>query len=281
MHLKQSRIAKLLNRRANRPVSYENLPKTIWCYWDSGQASAPELVQICIESWALLNPGWTIRVLDKHNVAQFTDMSDLDNCNIPIQKYSNLLRTRLLKSHGGVWFDATLLCTKPLDHWLPLMMQTDCFFFSRPGKNRVVSNWFLAAFPNSPILSMIDDRYTAYLTKPSPYKSPDRQAPPYFNYHFVIEYMTRTQLGFRRQFGAIPRVSALPAHDLQKQLLAKETDFTGKLEHLSALPVHKLTWKQDIDCRHLRQVATQLNPGLRSLGGSMKQHEIKAVPGEG
>lgn len=265
MRLKHSRLAWILNNHPNHPANFDGLPKTIWIYWDEGVDAAPPVVQICVESWRILNQEWTIRLLDNRNVAEFVDMSDLDICDVPIQKYANLLRTRLLKSHGGVWCDATLLCTKPLDHWLPLLMQTDCFFFSAPGRNRILSNWFIASMPNGGIISEIDDFYTDYLTNPSPYNRPGHRSPPYFNYHFSIEYMVRTKLRFRKQFGAIPRISALALHELQERMIAKDAKIWDHLDHIATAPVHKLTWKHDIDCDELRRLVARLDPALGVL----------------
>lgn len=266
MSLKESRLSRLLGNQHWRPLNFNELPKKIWIYWDQGFECAPPVVQICAESWRLLNPGWTIHFVEKNNLAEFANMSDLDNCDVPIQKFANLFRTRLLKAHGGVWCDATLLCTKPLDQWLPLMMQADCFMYSSPGPGRILANWFIASTPNGSIISQIEDFYTRYLTKPSPYKR--LRSPPYFNFHYSVEYMVRTKPRFRKRFQTIPRISAYPQHHLHGRLVRQQAATQEFLDQISALPVHKLTWKDSIDHNELCKVAERLHPALAALSSA-------------
>ena len=78
--------------------------------WFQGWDSAPEIVQLCLESWKYHNPEWDIVLLDKGNIKQYVDLDKVLPKtfmeNTPAG-YSDVLRIALLKEYGGVWADAT------------------------------------------------------------------------------------------------------------------------------------------------------------------------------
>jgi hypothetical protein len=195
---------------------FRTVPHKIWIYWADGRDQAPPLVKLCIRSWEVMNPDWDVIVLDETNLANYADLSDLETADVPIQKRSNILRCRLLIAHGGVWADGTILCTASLNGWLFAAMQSNAFIFSRPAPYRIVSSWFMAAQPGSRIMTLLNETYTRYLTDPPVYKK--RHRPPYFNLHFTIEYLYRTNRAFRADFKAMPKIWATPLHSLQRDL---------------------------------------------------------------
>ena len=150
------------------------LNRTIWTYWDSGFDAAPEVVQVCLESWRERNPGWAVVALSDENLTEYVDDETLATLrslnNITIQKFSNLLRFYLMARHGGVWVDATCYCAKPLDSWILGKMRSGFFAFRLVGDNwlrnpknrwfgwfrrgdlsRIVASWFLAAEQGNPL----------------------------------------------------------------------------------------------------------------------------------
>ena len=143
------------------------LPRNIWTYWEQGMDSAPPLVRRCIESWEYWNPGWKVHVLDRKTLGQHTDLEqrvDLSREDITVQKRANLLRVALLRTHGGVWADATVMCSQPLETWLPDYASNGFFAFRNPGRDRLGSNWFLAAEPDNPLLVELEAAYVDLFT---------------------------------------------------------------------------------------------------------------------
>ncbi len=69
----------------------------------------------------------------------------------------------MLAKHGGVWADATLLCSKPLDDWLPEYYTTGFFAFRNPGKDRMLSNWFMASDPGNKLSEQLFNEYSTFL----------------------------------------------------------------------------------------------------------------------
>lgn len=213
-------------------------PKIIWCLWLQGQDQAPEIVQYCIASWRRHNPDYAFRLLDKSTLADFIDTAHIPE-ELEVSAYANLVRTRLLADHGGVWVDATLLCTRPLDHWLPPLMQAGFFCFDRPDSFRSMDNWFLATEKDGALARRLDRIITGYWT--SRVRTGRRTRPTYFWYHFLVEFHTRFDRGFRKLWQAIPKVSADGPHCLQFHMTGFDT--SGDLGCLPAVPVHKLTYK--------------------------------------
>ena len=73
------------------------------------------------KTWKIHNPEWKIILLDENNLKKY--VNDIDylydkNKNITFQAKSDIIRLSILKNNGGVWADATLLCSKPLDDWV-------------------------------------------------------------------------------------------------------------------------------------------------------------------
>jgi hypothetical protein len=134
----------------------------IWIYWHQGEGHAPPIVRMCISSWKRKNPRWHVHVLDRRSLDDYVSLSDeidLSRSDLTMQKISNLVRLYLLRQHGGVWADATLFCAEPLDNWLPQYLSNGFFAFRNPGRDRLSSNWFIAADKDNVLLTELHRRY--------------------------------------------------------------------------------------------------------------------------
>jgi hypothetical protein len=127
------------------------IPKIVWIMWYQGFDSAPELVRKCLRSWQRHNPNWQIVPLDANNYKEYINLDDVirqHHHQIPIVHLSELVRINLLAKRGGVWVDASCFCCQPLDDWLGDYLASGFFAFEKPGKDRLISSWFLAAAEN-------------------------------------------------------------------------------------------------------------------------------------
>ena len=137
----------------------------VFTYWHQGEAAAPRLVTLCIEQLRVLHPGWDIHVLDSESVVGWIEpiavpADKLEKLSIAHQ--SDLIRTQLLLRHGGVWADPTVFLVRPLDQWLPKYMDSGLFLFHRPGRDRLISNWFIASEPGNILLERLYERLCRY-----------------------------------------------------------------------------------------------------------------------
>jgi hypothetical protein len=223
------------------------VPRILWTYWRQGESAAPDLVKYCIESWRSLNAGWDIRVLDQSSVPRFTAMQGVPE-SISVQHYTDVLRVRLLDEHGGVWVDATTLCATPLDHWLPPLMQSGFFAFSRPGPDREIASWFLASQPGGALIR-------AWRRATDAYWLGVRRADHYYWLHYLFEWLTLNNREARALWASTPHISADGPHLIQ-QCLRHGHDVTRSNEGTSveAIPIHKLNWRQNISISDLERM---------------------------
>lgn len=84
--------------------------------------SAPEVVKNCRKSTdKFLDPEkYNVHRLDKDNYSHYVKfpewiMEKVEAGTINLIEFSNLLRLALLYQYGGIWMDATIFLTKPLD----------------------------------------------------------------------------------------------------------------------------------------------------------------------
>jgi hypothetical protein len=97
------------------------LSKNIFLLWLQGWENASWLNKQVAESWEINNPEWTVHYIDLHNLKDYvTDIDYIydETKEITPQAKSDIIRLSLLKNHGGVWADATMLCMQPLDPWI-------------------------------------------------------------------------------------------------------------------------------------------------------------------
>ena len=101
--------------------------RTIWMLWEQGWDKAPPLVRLCRDAVVQLNSAtWNIVLLDRAALSQWIDPEVLTAAyKIKSTNPSDLVRFYLLSTLGGVWLDATILCTMPLDAWIPAKLAAD------------------------------------------------------------------------------------------------------------------------------------------------------------
>ena len=142
--------------------------RRIFTYWHQGEAAAPGLVELCIQQLRALHPGWEIHVLDAESVVEWVEPIPVPAEKLKklcIAHQSDLIRTQLLIRYGGVWADPTVFLVRPLGEWLPRYMGSGLFLFHRPGRDRLISNWFIATEPGNVVLQRLYERLCRYWTE--------------------------------------------------------------------------------------------------------------------
>ena len=194
-----------------KAIMQENKRK-IWIYWDQGWAEAPLVCKYCLESWKLYNePNWEIIQLDRNNIKDYIDMEERVPTfhQLPLAFKSDVLRINLLQKFNGVWVDATLFCTKPLDEWIK--KYNDFFAFSSPSRDRIISSWFLYSKTTNYIVNSICKSVNSYI------RNENKTMPEnYFQFHYIVGDLYKTDHMFKTQFDAItPKISADIPHTLK------------------------------------------------------------------
>jgi hypothetical protein len=219
--------------------------KTIWSLWLQGWDMAPEVVRACARSWSRLNPSWAIHRLTRDHVRELlppaSPFERTLQLSLPPEALSDIVRLELLARFGGVWVDATTYCLVPLDRWLGSAMTQGFFAFDRPGPDRMLSTWFIAAEPSSPVI--LRWRALAEL-----YWSQRSRRGNYFWLHYLFEDGYRADPEVRRIWDATPKYPAgspLMFVPYQQTLYSPLSCAARKIVEGAATPLLKLTHKLD------------------------------------
>ena len=256
------------------------LPRIVWALWFQGEENAPEIVRSCLASWRQLNPGWQVTVLDRGTVARYADVGLPEPlfAALGVQMQANLVRLALLQRHGGVWADATSLCVRPLDAYIDALVAPSGFFaFANASRERLLSNWFLAARPQHPIVAGLRARLIEYFAAHPPRPRYPRWQGllhkaarevlkihpvatrlwlcrpvialtgryPYFLFHYSFADLLARDRSFRDLWSSTPRRLNRPGKALSRLALRPATD-AGAAAALAAAGrggLFKLSWK--------------------------------------
>lgn len=258
-------------------------------FWAQGWDQAPWLVQRCVQSWRLHNPNWQLVLLDASSIERYSTAA-WRGLQLGLAHQSDLLRLQLLSRYGGVWADATTLCRRPLDGWIDQACQSGFFAFQRPGRDRLIANWFLAGQPGASIPMQLEQRLLHYwqwyqfqplterqrritavlgmvLNRSSvttrfwfhPWVTRGFRVYPYFVFHYLFERLVNTDAGCRATWRQMPRVSALPPRLIER--LGFHTTSTPALlqiiEQCDA-PLFKLSWQYDCEAGFEHTLLSQI-----------------------
>lgn len=185
--------------------------KTIWTCWFQGREAAPTLVKKCLSSWERNNPGWNFRCLDATSIERYISLGqyiDLNRQSLTAASLSDIVRILLLREYGGVWVDATLFCSQPLDEWLPGVMEEGFFAFAGPTPDRTLSSWFLSAESDNYLIS-------AWCRRTTEYWSNRAETDDYYWFHHLFRDLCETDRQASQAWLRVPKMSADGPHALQ------------------------------------------------------------------
>ena len=146
-------------------------PKVIWMFWAQGAHALPSPGKQCVCVWKRKNPDYKVIVLDEKSLREWIEADDhwglLYGANAlrDPRTRANLARLLLLNRYGGGGSDIDVLCMQPLNEWLPKRLPAGFFAFSRPGVDRLLANWFLAATPATVLIERWTRTYQEYWTE--------------------------------------------------------------------------------------------------------------------
>ncbi|OZG68539.1 polysaccharide biosynthesis protein [Bifidobacterium eulemuris] len=97
-----------------------NLEGRVWSCWWQGIENAPDIVKCCVESIQRNAGKHKVTVITEKNLSQYVQFPNWVNEKkrkgiMSLTHYSDLLRMSLLAQYGGLWLDATFLCTEKIE----------------------------------------------------------------------------------------------------------------------------------------------------------------------
>lgn len=147
----------------------------------------------------------------------------------------------MLEKYGGCWCDATVFCNNSLDNWLYKYIETGFFAFDKPGKDRLISTWFMYADINSHIIKK-------WKQKTIDYWNSNNTNNEYFWFHYLFNELYNTDDLFKKIHDKSIKFSETEPHFLQTYGLLKP--IIGKVKkHINnkITPIYKLTYKLNTD----------------------------------
>ena len=130
----------------------QEIPKIIWTYWDD--PTIPILTQKCLDNWKRMCPNYEIKILNK------TDLPD-EYKDLTPQRQSDWLRLERLKSHGGIWMDASIILTESLD-WVKGDGEVLLFYqeaMTSKKDSPMYESWFMASVPGGKFITALFNEF--------------------------------------------------------------------------------------------------------------------------
>lgn len=130
------------------------IPKTLHVIWVGDQSRRPDN---CIQTWVDRNPGWTVRLWDNDDLAEYGWINARhmrDMARRELNGVADLMRWEILYHEGGFLVDADSVCVRPLDDWLLEHEAFACWEseIARPG---LIAAGYVATVPQNPFFGQI------------------------------------------------------------------------------------------------------------------------------
>lgn len=216
----------------------------VWICWFQGIENAPDLVKKCYKSVVDNLINHEVILLTSENMNEFVEFPDYiiqkwNKGKITNTHMTDLLRLELLIKYGGIWVDATVLCTEREDNIPSYFFESDLFFFQclkpgRDGHSHINSSWFISAKTNNKLLMAC--RYLCY-----EYWKNNNSLIDYFLLHdfmaICLEYYQDIWKGI------VPRDNASP-HILYLRFFEKFDSVMWEAIKAQT-PFHKLSYKYE------------------------------------
>lgn len=199
-------------------MSLESAPcNKIWICWLQGEENAPELVRACINSIRCNFSTHEVIILSEKNISTYIQFPEYIEKKWKEKKFgaahfSDLLRTALLCQYGGIWIDATVLCTS---NDIPTAITESPLFVYQiidlirwDREPIVASSWFISSYSNHPILLLT----RALLYK---YWETNEYTENYFLFHIFFAIATRR---YKDEWKKVPVYTNQSPHTLQFEL---------------------------------------------------------------
>jgi Capsular polysaccharide synthesis protein len=198
------------------------LNKTIWLLWLQGWDNAPWLIKQVAESWEINNPDWNIEYVTLDNLHKYVHDIDYiydETKKIEAPAKSDIIRLSLLKNHGGVWADATMLCMQPLSSWTPEAVEcAGLWMYHGNGAGMDAKNgpasWFIISEKNSLIINKWKNACDEYWKNRTNIDS-------YFWLDGLFRRLFESDVEFRNKWNLAPHLyceSKGQAHSLYKRV---------------------------------------------------------------
>ena len=225
----------------------EEGPFPVWTLWWDGEENAPPCVKLALQSQKKYfgGPEYAYHVLTKENYGQYAKidpavLARFEKGGVTLTHFSDILRCELLCRWGGLWMDATVYMTGPLN-WESVTGSFYSIHKTTYPENlrRMIaagrwSGYVMHCRPGDPLASFLTAALRAYWRK---YPA----MPDYYLIDELIDAAYRLIPQVRRMIDGVP-LNNERVFDLYN--MRNDAYLPGKVEPiLRANCLHKLSWK--------------------------------------
>ncbi len=156
---KYARELKAFDASFDETLAHESSDK-VWVCWLQGMENAPQIVQRCYRSLQENLKDRQIVLLTEENIGHYVQFpphiqEKWKRGIITNTHMTDLLRLELLTRYGGMWVDATVLCTSGDLPWY--YSESELFLYQslkpgRDGHSHITSSWLMCAKTNNKVL---------------------------------------------------------------------------------------------------------------------------------
>jgi len=233
--LAHEKVAEFL--ATNPPLAVDANPehqRIIWSCWEQGWEYAPFIVKACGRRLLEEASDFDVRLLTERTIQDYVSLDPVVAARTSKWKahYSDVLRVSLLAEHGGIWADATVLVTQPLDSLYRQVLPTPFFAYT---VTKFLSSWFLIAQRGSIVPVALRDFLTWFWRN-------HEELPHYFWFHLCFEALYAHLPTFAAAWDSAVIHSSPKAHALQKVQL-DPLDETNYRRILRTGHVQKMTYR--------------------------------------
>lgn len=227
----------------------ERKPKIAWVIWLQGIDHAPEMVRMCIASQKSSLPDYEFHFVSETNYKEWITLprhieEKRGRGIIPDAQFSDLLRLALLVRYGGLYMDATVLCTgfgneRLHTRWTEIELAGLFIFrYFRHGERVAhgLSNWFISARPCHPVLLAVNNALLEYW----------RDYDCLVNYYVMHLFLGEALRRFPEILETMPRGNSFHSL-LLGGVLAKDFDAAAWQELTEHVSFHKLNFRKAKD----------------------------------
>lgn len=251
----QFKIKKNLEKKYKNEISYfleeynndisHDISNKVWVCWFQGIDNAPSLVKRCVESIKNNLTDREVILITTENMFDYVEFPqfiiDKWKCGIITHTHmTDLLRLELLIKYGGMWVDATVLCTQQRKDIPDYFFDSELFLYQifkpgRDGQAQPISSWLISAKTNNKILRMTQALCYAYWKN-------HNSLVDYFLFH---DFLTISLEHNKEEWDKIIPVDNSAPHYLLLRLFNKYDERMWNAIK-GQTPFHKLTYKFDI-----------------------------------
>ncbi|HRH75817.1 MAG TPA: capsular polysaccharide synthesis protein [Cellvibrionaceae bacterium] len=161
----KDQVKKIIWGEADKTSEAGTIPKIIWLYWHEETISS-NTAELCINLIKRLHPSFNVQVLNNTTVLRYLPEFPRDLMQQQPNFVSDLVRLMLIEHYGGIYLDATVLLSKPID-WALRLYESDhseaVLYYTDENTLEqefpMVESWFIAAKPNSNFIRAWREEY--------------------------------------------------------------------------------------------------------------------------